>query len=248
MKWLACGAAALLAGAICVGSGCDDASDPPPHLVADQPAPKPVEADVRPTTQELLEGPRKAVSLGELPLTVQAPKGWGLETLSGTSHVLLQGPTPSGEASIQLKVRPSTSAAKLEMIVNGAKKELERFPQSVTMVELRPITGGQVLELGVRERDHGGAQVLEQQRIGEMPRALPDDDPSIKLSRPMNWTITVFVPRGADHDTYELNFIGLTADQYQTDKPLLRGIIDSITVQTAAEARPASAPAAAAAQ
>ena len=67
MKWLACGAAVLLAGAICVGSGCDDASDPPPHLVADQPAPKPVEADVRPTTQELLEGPRKAVSLGELP-------------------------------------------------------------------------------------------------------------------------------------------------------------------------------------
>ena len=232
MNWLASGAAVLLAGMIGVGSGCDDASDPPPHLVADQPAPKPIEAEVRPTTQELLEGPRKPVSLGELPLTVQAPKGWGLGTLSGTSHVLLQGPTPSGEASIQLKVRPTTSAAKLEMIVSGAKKELERFPQSVTMVELRPIPG---------------AQVLEQQRVGEMPRALPDDDPSIKLSRPMNWTITVFVPRGADHDTYELNFIGLTADQYQTDKALLRGIIDSIAVQTAAEARPASAPAAAAA-
>jgi hypothetical protein len=233
MKWFACGAAVLLGGMIGVGLGCDDASEPPPHLVADQPEPKPHKAEARPTTQELLEGPRKPVSLGELPLTVQAPKGWGLKTLSGTSHVLLEGPTPSGDASIQLNVRPTTSAARLELIVNGAKKELERFPNSVKMVELRPITG---------------AQVLEQQRIGEMPRALPDDDPSIKLSRPMNWTITVFVPRGANHDTYELNFIGLTADQYETDKPLLRGIIDSIAVQTAAEARPASAPAAAAAR
>ena len=232
MKWFACGAAVLLAGAMGVGSGCDDASDPPPHLVADQPAAKPHEAEARPTTQELLAGPRKPVSLGELPLTVQAPKGWGLQTLSGTSHILLQGPTPSGEASVQLNIRPTTSAEKLEMIVRGAKKELERFPNSVKMVELRPITG---------------AQVLEQQRVGEMPRALPDDDPSIKLSRPMNWTITVFVPRGGDHDTYELNFIGLTADQYEMDKQVLRGIIDSITVQTAAESRPASAPAAAAA-
>ncbi len=229
MKWFARGWLVLLAMGF--GSGCDDAPAPPPHLVADRLAAKPHAAETtRPTTQELLEGPRKPIPLGELPLTVQAPGAWALKTLNGTTHVLLEGPTPSGEASIQLNVRPTTSATKLEMILNGAKKELERFPQSIKMVELRPITG---------------AQVLEQQRVGEMSRTLPDDDPNVKPSRPMNWTITVFVPQGADHKTYELNFVGLTADQYETDKPLLRGIIDSITVDAApADASPASAPAA----
>ena len=229
MKWFAYGLAVLLA--IALGSGCDDAPAPPPHLVADRPAAEPHEAETtRPTTQELLAGPRKPIPLGELPLTVQAPAAWTLKTLNGTTHVLLEGPTPAGEASIQLNVRPTTSGPKLELILNGAKKELERFPQSIKMVELRPIRGG---------------QVLEQQRVGEMPRTLPDDDPNVKPSRPMNWTITVFVPHGADHKTYELNFVGLTADQYETDKPLLRGIVDSITVDAAAaEASPASAPAA----
>lgn len=228
MKLAACGAAVLLAGILGAGTGCEDASAPPPHLLADQPASKPSETETpRPTTQELLAGPRKPVSLGELPLTVQAPAGWAVNTLTGTTHVLLEGPTPSGEATIQLNIRPVTSALKLEMIVNGARKELEQFPKSIRMVEVRQITG---------------AQVLERQRIGEMPRPLPDDDPNVKPSRPLNWTITVFVPRGADHDTYELNFVGLTESQYEMDKPLLRGIIDSITVQTAAGAGPASAP------
>jgi hypothetical protein len=233
MKRIACGAAVMLAGIFAVGGGCDDTSAPPPHLVADQPAAKPVEAEpTRPTTQELLQGPRKPVSLGDLPLTVRAPGGWALKTLANTTHVLLEGPTPSGEATIQLNVRPVINAQKLEMIVNGAKKELEQFPKSIKMVELRQITG---------------AQVLERQRVGEMPRALPDDDPNVKPSRPFNWTITVFVARGAKHDAYELNFVGLTENQYEMDKPLLRGIIDSITVQSAADAAPASAPAAASA-
>ena len=217
MKRFACGAVVVLAAAG-PGTGCDDAAAPPPNVVADQPAAKPHEADpARPTTQELLEEPRTLIALGELPLTVRVPRGWAVKTLAGTTHVLLEGPTPSGDASIQLNVRPSASAEKLGMIINGAKKELEQFPQSIKMVQLRSIEG---------------AQVLERQRVGDMPRALPDDDPSLKPSRPLNWTITVFVPRGANFDTYELNFIGLTADQYDIDKPLLRGVVDSIAVQT----------------
>lgn len=190
----------------------------PPHLVEDAPAPEEAAQPDGPTTQELLAGPRQAVRLGDMPLTVQAPLGWAVKPLEGTDHVLLQGPTPAGEAVIQLNDRPLTSASKFEAIVRGAKKELQESPESIRMVELRRIEG---------------AQVLERQRVGMMPKPLPDDPPGLKPSPPFNWTITVFVPRGADYDAYELNFIGLTFDQYETDQALLREIIDSISVNAA---------------
>jgi hypothetical protein len=210
MNRFAC-AAVLLAGLYV--TGCDDTPAPPPALV--QETPPPDAPPTRPTTQELLEGPRKSISLGELPLTVQAPAGWAVKPMFGTSHILLQGPTPTGDAAIQLNERPLTTGAKFDLLVNGAKKELQQFPQSIKLVELRTIEG---------------AKVLERQRIGLMPKPSPDDPPGMKPSPPLNWTITVFVPRGADYDTHELNFVGLTADQYEADKGLLRGIIESIAV------------------
>jgi hypothetical protein len=91
----------------------------------------------------------------------------------------------------------------------------------------------------------GAAKVLERQRVGRTPLPSPDDEPGVKLSPPFSWTITVFVPRGKDYETYELNFIGLTADQYEADKALLRAIVDSIAVNDGAPAGgAATAPAA----
>ncbi len=113
-----------------------------------------------------------------------------------------------------------TTSAKLEAIVNGAKKEMGQIP-AIKMAELRPIAG---------------AKVLERQRVGRTPTPSPDDDPNVRPSPMFNWTINVFVPRGADYETHELNFIGLTADQYEADKALLREIIDSISVDSAAAA------------
>ncbi len=215
MTRFAC-AAVLLAAVY--GSGCEDPLPPPPNLIPDMPQDVAV---TRPTTQELLGGARISVSLSELPLTVQAPAGWAVQPLRGTSHILLQGPTPSGEASVQLNPRPLTTGEKFDVIVNGAKKELEQFPQSIKLVDLRTIEG---------------AKVLERQRVGLMPTTSPDDPPELKPSPPFSWTITVFVPRGADYDTHELNFIGLTADQYETDQALLREIVDSIAVNQVAPA------------
>ncbi len=215
MTRFACAAVLLAAVG---GSGCEDSSAPPPLIQEATPYEPPA---TRPTTQELLEGVRVPVSLGELPLTVQAPRGWAVQPLRGTSHILLQGPTPSGEASVQLNPRPLTTGEKFDIIVNGAKKELQQFPQSIKLVELRTIEG---------------AKVLERQRVGLMPTTSPDDPPELKPSPPFSWTITVFVPRDADYETHELNFIGLTADQYETDQALLREIVDSIAVSQVAPA------------
>lgn len=216
----------ILVAAVCLGvgaiAGCEDAPQLP--IVVQPPTPQDVAAP-RPTTQQLLEGPRQTLALGELPLTVRAPAAWAVKPMEGDhSHILLQGPTPSGDAFVQLNVRPNTPAAKFDVIVSGAKKELQQFPQSIKLVDVRTIDG---------------AKVLERQRVGQVPRPLPDDPPDLKPSAPFNWTITVFAPRGPDYETYELNFVGLTADQYEMDKALLRGIIESIALTTA----PADSPA-----
>jgi hypothetical protein len=202
--------AVLFAGAMF--TGCDEAPVAPPELLKEPPRET---QPPRPTTQALLEGPRKRLTLGVIPLAVRAPASWGVKHLDGTNLTMLEGPTPTGDVSIQLSERPLTSAAKFDVLVNGAKRELEQFPATIKMAELRAI---------------GRAKVLERQRIGRMPTTSPDDEPGTTLSPPFSWTITVFVPRGADYETYELSFIGLTADQYETDKVLLRSIIESLTV------------------
>lgn len=162
---------------------------------------------------------------------MQAPAGWGVNAVEGTNVVLLEGPTPAGQASIQLANRMVISSAKLDALVNGAKGEMKQNPDSMKMVELREPARA------------GGVKVLERQRVGKMPSPLLSEEDGTKASPPFSWTITAFVPRGADYETYELNFIGLTADQYETDKSLLREIIDSLAVD-AAGAGATSAPAA----
>jgi hypothetical protein len=232
MNRLAC-IAALLACAGVTMYGCDDTPAPPPHLLEDKPATQEAPKVVRPTTQELLTGPRQTIRLGELPLTAQAPASWAVKPMPATDHVLLQGPTPSGDVVVQLNERPITKGTTLEFLVNGAKKEQQQSPDTVKMVELRPIRG---------------AKVLERQRVGLTPLPSPEDPPGTKLSPPLSWTITVFVPQGEDYGTFELNFIGLTVEQYETDKALLRGIIDSLALDAvAASATPPTTTAAPAA-
>jgi hypothetical protein len=230
MKRFVC-AAFLLAGIVSLG--CDEKPIvPPPELLKNPP---PEEPTSRPTTQELLEGPRRQIQLASMPLTVRVPAGWAVKNLDGTSMTFLEGPTPNGDVSIQLVERATTKPDRLQIMVDMAHKELKQFPDTMRMAELRDIPG---------------AKVLERQRVGR-PAPPSQREPGEKESTPFSWTLHVFVPRGADnYETCELNFIGLTADQYETDKALLRGIIDSIAVNEASNAAtaPSAAPVAPAAR
>lgn len=214
MNRFAC-AALVLAVTMLAASACEERVEAPPELLKN---PSPPEPTSHPTTQALLEGPRTPIALATLPLTARVPIGWAVKNVEGTSVVLLEGPTPAGDAAIQLNERAATDAAKLDILVNGAKRELAQHPESIKMVDLRQIPG---------------AKVLERQRIGKVTNPTLSE-PGVKESPPFTWTISIFVPRGEKYETYELIFIGLTVDQYETDKPLLRGIIDSITVNGAA--------------
>src|SRR2546429_3087010 len=68
---------ASILGSVVILMGCDDKSAAPPPgftpSAENQPAPT---ADARPTTQELLNGTYKRISLAPLPLSASAPQSW----------------------------------------------------------------------------------------------------------------------------------------------------------------------------
>ena len=45
---------------------------------------------------------------------------------------------------------------------------------------------------------------------------------------PYSWNLTLYVPQGKNFGRYEINFIGLTREQYLQDKSVLEVIIDSL--------------------
>jgi hypothetical protein len=214
----------LAAALLCAGFACDDEPQPPPELLEQARKTDDEDGPKRPTTQELLQGPRGVISLGPLPLTVRAPKDWKVESVGTSNIILLRGPTPGGEAQVALSRRPSAAPERVEAVINGAKKEMATTQSSVKMAEVRPLGGG-------------GARVFERQEVGRMMPAEPLDAEGKVMSKPsaaLSWTITVFVPQGEEVEAYELNFLGLTVDQYETDKQLLRQIIDSLALAGAA--------------
>jgi hypothetical protein len=105
--------------------------------------------------------------------------------------------------------------------VAGAQKEMSEKPQSIKMARLRELGG---LKLFERQSVSGAATRPEADG-----RDLPPGHSPL-----FNWTITVFVPSGATFESYELDFIGLTMQEYETDQEFLRQIIDSVQYTPAA--------------
>lgn len=207
----------ILAGGMI--AACDDRPTPPPDVVARSERQAADEENARPTTQQLLEDPRKTIRLGSLPLSAKVPESWEIKALSDGAVIFLQGPTPYGEVQIQLAQRPPTNAEKIELMVNAAKKEMTENADTIRMADLR---------------NDGLVKIFERQSIGpavSLQMVAAEDQPG-PLFR---WTITYFVPEAADFSAYELNFIALPLKQYKADEQFLRKIIDSVQHDTAAD-------------
>ena len=192
----------------------------------------------RPSTQELLTGRRSRTALMPLPLTMEVPPGWGTFDGFGDDKVraataglnLFQGITPNGDVQIQLTARPAMKQEELDRVVTFGKKEQQEKPNQILKMELR---------------DLGNMKILERQSVGE-PRPLSTFDEKgqehTTTESSFNWTITVLVPNAGALQAFELNFIGLTKNQYDKDKDFLNGILSTVTYGTATTA-PATAPA-----
>jgi hypothetical protein len=178
----------------------------------------------RPTTQELMTGPRKRITLTPVPFSVSVPFQWKLENLAGGSVVVLAGPTPSGDVQIQLSTRTPAKQEDLDIVQRAAKKELAASQPS----------SKKVLKAELRKLDNN-IQIFERQAVGQpAPLIITDanNHEHTETATPFDWTFTLYVPNGPDFARYELNFIGgLTAEQYKQDQPLFDAIIKSLVYE-----------------
>jgi|SRR5688572_14621037 len=243
----------LIAGlSICLASGaCDDQSDVPADLVqqANEPTDPQNAATSRPTTQELVEGSRVPITLDVLPLVMQVPPSWKItrHDTSGGSIVWLEGPTPAGEARIQLKLQVAMTPRQWDQLVMGTQREIQRADDANTKLEMRKLGGADVIE----RRTAGSPISAPVVDATGMPTLDAKGDVVMHTMIPMRWRVSVYVPREGQVDHYELNFIDLEKPQYEADRQFLEDVLKTLrytgggpgTDPTTAAAAPATEPA-----
>lgn len=229
-----CGMMALLCG--WAGMGCDRPAPPPPKLTAPPPA---ATQEVRPTTQELLSGPYKRIALPGMPLSVQVPESWKIEIGKDYPATFLAGPSPSGQARIQLS-KPDSFTFKQEQIdaiVAKAKKEMADNPKDYRKVESRMVGRMLVIEkLWITESS--SPQVDAQGAV------IYDDKgkPLTLTLRPAHWTLTAFIPNADAFSRFELSLIDKLEEEFVQDERLLARIYNSLSEDVGSAASPATAP------
>jgi hypothetical protein len=149
-----------------------------------------------------------------IPFWVSVPRGWELKSLAGV--MVLEGPTPSGVARLQIGRHLAPIAQHAERLMEGAKREAASKPGPYTLADVR---------------ESGGLKVLETRSIGAtQPRPAIDAEGNqiAQTTTPMDWKTSVFVPDGRDTAVCEIHFIDLTREQYDRDKELLTKIMSSL--------------------
>jgi hypothetical protein len=203
--------------------GCDNKPKLPPDVAAAAAAAEQNPAiDKGPTTQEILDAPRKPLRLATYPLSLTVPYYlWKMESWSGSgSSLAVEGPAPSGNVRIQISsfpamLRPASAVSELE---NQARLEKSQNTKPWLLIEFRPL---------------GEAKVLEKRSVTHLAPD-PADKGDFKGSDVVDWSLMVFVPHAGSpkdkltYDTYVLTVIGLTVQQYQQDQPFLDQIIASL--------------------
>ena len=196
-----------------------DKPEPPP---ADAPPPAAAKKPARPTTQQLLGGPRKTLPLGLLPFTVEVPDGWAVQNRGpehGEGLTMLEGPIVGGDAHVILRVREIQSAERMKLLV-------DRFRRDEAALEK---DGGKLTV-----RDLGEVRIVDRR---EMPR--PTTTPTTGVSaegfeKPVEWRIALFVPAGVNYEQYEMQFIDLSPAAYAANAKLLNDLIGSLKYQDSA--------------
>jgi len=223
-------AVALVVMSVAVQMGCEDAPPPPPPQVqqrVQETQAAPSEPD-RPTTQELVAGPRRRINLASWPLSMEVPLSWEIDSKNAKGFIFLEGHAPGGMVQIQLAQRPTLNPEQLQHMIDAAKRDVAADPRSKKTVELRE-----------------GKQFKLLERKGQSPTVMlnvVDEDGQIREvpHTPYSWTINVLVSQDKTMFNYELNFFDLTLEQYEADRAFLEKIVD--TLQLESIAGPAIAP------
>ena len=205
-RWI--GSAVLLA----LAAGCDDKRDVPvipPTPPATQPS---TAAASRPTTKDLLEGPRKPLLLGAFKLVMEVPTSWNLNAVG--SATWLEGDAPHGEVRIQLAVQGAPlKAESITALEKKTREEALAHPDDLELVALRNIGGT--------------AKKMERREIMRDLTVTREDGRKDHIDR-VDWSVMVFVPEQQQFNLEVLNFSGLSLQQYQEDREFLERILRTL--------------------
>jgi hypothetical protein len=197
-------------------AGCDDRSATARYEGAREgksessPATEP-----RPTTQELLSGEFRRISLAPLPLSAHVPKPWSVKMIADNLY-FLRGPTPAGDVQIQIAERASETGERLERLFRAAQRDADAH-KNITRVEIRQL---------------GDMKVFDIKRDVTHPPSVAETGSGAAANVPLkfvDWSVTYYVPRGSDFAAYELHFFNLSEDLFNADKAFLQRILDSVT-------------------
>ncbi len=223
----------LLMVAFAMSGACDRDTTVPENVLADQrdvdgqPATPP-----RPTTQELLEGPRNPIVLDTLPISMLVPPQWKLTRHSG-SVVWLEGPTPHSDARIALKSQPSIPLDQFRMYLKGSRRDQEEEKNATINIR-------QVGPMHIVERrtflNPVSAPVVDAQGIAQLDQR---GDVVMVTSTPMRWWINLFIPFEEHVEQYDLSFVVIAKEQFDVDGPFLEKMLQTLRY---IGPRPATAP------
>jgi hypothetical protein len=210
--------AVLGATVLSLASGCDDKRDAVP-IIPPTATTQAMPPATRPTTQELLLAPRKKITLGSFPLTLEVPPTWKLNATG--NWVYLEGESPHGDVRIQLT--PQGAPLKLDSVLamdKRARSKAASQPATLLVSPLKPI--------------NPPAETVQKMEEREFIRDLPvvREGGKTELVDRVDWAIYVFVPEAGGYNLDVLNFSGLSLKQYEEDKEFLEHIIRSLHYDT----------------
>lgn len=234
--------AGVLAFTLMAGLACDDKNELPPEVVrAQQQQEKQRQAAATkpgPTTQELLTGPKKHLRLAGMPLALDVPTSWNLQSLGDGALITVGGPATSGEINIQLAAPTAQpiAAARIEDIAAKTRKEVEAKPHPINRVDLRPLGPAKVLEQRMISNDFVNGklppEVWDEQEIKSERGSESVRVKAILNPHMVKWTFTVYVPASQDKVTPRtLTFMGLKLSEYEQDKQFLEQLMKTLTYE-----------------
>jgi hypothetical protein len=193
--------------------GCDDRKNLVPLEQPAQNAASATQPGAAPTTQELVGGPYERVALKAIPFSVSVPRGWELKSQGG---MVLQGPTPSGFAQLQIARHLAPIEKHAETLIAATKREAASNPGPYTLAEVRDINGMRALEA------RSAGQTQQRPAIDAKGKTIAP------TTTPLQWKTSVFMPEGRDTVVCEIQFIDLSREQYDLDKDVLTKIMSSL--------------------
>lgn len=187
-------------------AGCEPEEPTPPPELHQATSP---DRTSRPTTQELVDGPRHELTLGSLPATISVPRSWELRSPTGQVPITgLAGPTPTGDAFIRLAKLNTLTPQTQQLYLDQVRQKAADSPSS----------------LFFEIRDEGGFRVIESVQ--------PASDGTV------DWKLRLLASNGLNFDQYEVSFLALPRSVYDADADFLRSLLRTIRLVDSPGASP----------